>query len=161
MGKSSRKWNKIFLLGIFGLVFTFGMPVSSVFADEIPDYMDGEIIGYNYTDWDTFYRRCNQYAPQFRYYTIGISDVYGGGSGVNRLSRFGTNRFTFVNRGGAMVTMHFLNQSKKERIQVLRDINRRYGSGDDDGVSIIEAEREFMDYNEALRFWRNAVELLQ
>jgi hypothetical protein len=155
MDKSSQKWNKFFLSGIFCLVFAFCMPASLVFADEIPKYMDGKIIGYSYTDWDTFYRRCNQYAPQYRYYTIEITDVYGGSRGVS-LSRYGTARFTFVNRSGAMVTMHFLNQSKRERIQTLR--NLRFG---DEAVELIEAEREFTDYNEALRFWRNAVEMLQ
>jgi hypothetical protein len=160
IGKKSRKCNKLFLLGMFGLVFSFGMPVSLVFSDEIPYYMDGEIIRYDYKlangspDWDTFYRRCNQYAGQDRYYMFEVSDVYGGGGQESRLSRFGTKRFTFVNRSGAMVTMTFTNISKRERIQTLRKL----GVGDEE---LIEAEHEFTDYDDALRFWRNAVEILR
>jgi hypothetical protein len=143
---------------MFAMLFAFGIPVSLVFADEIPYYMDGEIIRYDYRlpngspDWDTFYRVLNQCASQrYRSYTIEITDVYGN---LRGLSRYDTTRFTFINRMGAMITMHFLNETKRERIEILR----RLGFG---GEELVEAEREFTNYAEALKFWRDAVEMLR
>jgi hypothetical protein len=53
-----------------------------------------------------------------------------------------------------MITLAFTNVSKRERIQNLRE----HGWP---GEELIEAEHEFTDYNEALKFWKNAVEILR
>jgi hypothetical protein len=147
MEKGFRKWNKVVLLGMFGMVFAFGIPESSVFADEIEDTVFG-MPRYDYRfsngspDWDTFYRRCNQFAGQYRYYAIRVDDDFGSDR-VNVLRQFvqagGNNRrFLFAN-DGVMVTMWFFNGS-------LGGLNNA---------------RHFTNYTEALRYWKDVVQTMR
>jgi hypothetical protein len=141
-------WMKVFLLSIFGLVFAFGISEPLIFAEEIQDFVFG-IPRYEYRlsdsspDWDTFYRRCNQYAGQYRYYAIEVDDDHGS----NRIGDLymyvqdGGNSLRFLyGNDGVMVTMWFLNQPLPRAL-----FNARH----------------FTNYAEALRYWKDVVQTMR
>jgi hypothetical protein len=133
---------KVFLLGIFA----FGMSVSLVFADEIKD-SSPFLNRYNYIqpngslDWDTFYRRMDQYAARCTYYSVEITDVY---ASVDIKELFmivipNGFRFIYTDGYGLMVTM-WLNYQPTE------------GWG---------KAQNFTDYASAERFWNNALDIVK
>jgi hypothetical protein len=146
MNKGSRKWNKVFLLGMFCMVFTFGMLKSFVFAEEISSSVFGTPkyayrLSNGSPDWDTFYRRCNQYAGQYRYYEIYVAGD-NGSNRVRQLSQFeeggGSLRRFIYGNDGVMVTMMFYNEPKP----------------------MFSQARLFTNYAEALRYWKNIVQTM-
>jgi hypothetical protein len=140
--------DKNVLVGIFGLVFAFGISEPLIFAEKIQNSVFG-IPRYEYRlsdgspDWDIFYRRCNQYAGQYRYYAIEVD----GNHGSNRIGDLymyvqaggSSLRFLYGN-DGVMVTMWFLNQPLPHGL-----FNARH----------------FTNYAEALRYWKDVVQTMR
>jgi hypothetical protein len=119
--------------------------VSMVFADEIRNTVVNGKYDYRFPDgsldWSTFYGRMNQYASQYRYYAVEVTDVFG--EDINALSFFwsadGLLRFVYRNNKGLMITMWIT--------------NRPFRGWDGDA-------RQFTNYNEAVKFWNNALQHL-